>query len=237
MSATPCLRRTRRTARGFTLIEILVSVTLLSMIMLAMNAALRTIAQTESRVDQRIARTDDMRWTVQLLQQVLGRVSGRKVPAPAGNTGQQVLFHAAADRLEWVGIMPARPGAGGRHFFRLQMEPGPQGQSPQLVLRLQPWSVNAPQPDWGSAQARLLGGRITQFAVQAQGDAPGTGAPPAGWPQGWVDGWPVADALPSRVRLLLADEQGAWPDIIIPLDIAQQGKGSGGGFSIGGAAR
>lgn len=220
---------------GFTLVEILVAVTLLSMIMLAMNGALRTIGQTESRVDQRLTRTDDMRWTVQLLQHILGRVSGQlDQPQQVGQGLSTVRFRASADHIEWVGIMPARPGVGGRYFFRLQLEVVADN-SRQLVLRFVPWSPGVQAPDWGSATSRILGGRITQFSVQAQGLPPrGLMGVPAGWPQGWVDGWPPTDVLPDRIRLVLVDAQGAWPDIVIPVRNLQQGAGAGSVFSIGG---
>jgi general secretion pathway protein J len=220
---------------GFTLVEILVAVTLLSMIMLAMNGALRTIGQTESRVDQRLTRTDDMRWTVQLLQQTLGRISGHvDQPQQVGQGAAAVRFRANADSIEWVGIMPARPGVGGRHFFRLQLETVADS-SRQLVLRFAPWSPDAAAPDWGAAASRIMGGRITQFAVQAQGVPPrGLMGAPANWPQGWVDGWPPTDALPDRIRLTLADAQGEWPEIVIPVHNLQQGAGAGSLFSIGG---
>lgn len=220
--------------RGFTLVEMLVSVALLAVIMVALGGALRTVAQTEDRVDQRLDRADDMRNTVAMLRQVLGRVSARKVPAPAGNTGEVVQFRAIASGIEWVGIMPARPGVGGRHFFRLQVEDIAGAR--ELVLRFAPWSeaVGA-APDWQRADYRVLGHRIGQMSVQAQG-RPAAGAPPPGWPQGWVPGWPVAEQLPERVQLELSDERGTWPPLVIPLFALTQGTGAGGGFSIGGSS-
>lgn len=218
--------------RGFTLVEMLVSVALLAVIMVALGGALRTVAQTEERVDERLDRADDMRNTVAMLRQVLSRVSARKVPAAAGNTGEVVQFRAVASGIEWVGIMPARPGVGGRHFFRLQIEEISGVR--ELVLRFVPWSESpGAVPDWGRADYRLLGHRIGQLSVKAQG-RPAVGPPVPGWPEGWVPGWPVAEQLPERVQLELADERGAWPPLVIPLVALTQGTGAGAGFSIGG---
>ena len=69
---------TLRRQRGFTLIEVLVVMTLLSLVVLALGSALRTTAQTEERVDQRLARNDDVRVVTGFLQSVLGRISGQK---------------------------------------------------------------------------------------------------------------------------------------------------------------
>ena len=67
---------------GFTLVEVLVVMSLLSLVMLAMGSALRTTAQTEERVDQRLQRADEMRLAADFLRSILGRVSARKVPGP-----------------------------------------------------------------------------------------------------------------------------------------------------------
>ena len=64
---------------GFTLVGLLVVLTLLSLVMLAMGSALRTTAQTEERVDQRLQRTDEMRVASGFLREILGRISARKV--------------------------------------------------------------------------------------------------------------------------------------------------------------
>lgn len=223
-----------RQQRGFTLVEVLVAVSLLSIIMVALGSAMRTIAQTEVRVDQRVQRMDDMRVTVRLLRQVVGRVSGRKMPAQDATGGQVVPFRATRTSLEWVGIMPARPGVGGRYFFRLQLENGSAG--PGLVLRYLPWSPETPKlPDWSLASSVVMGHGISGMEVQAEGrPPPGRGQGADAWPRGWVAGWPVAEHLPERVRILLADEAGPWPPIVITVFALGQGAGTGDGFTLGG---
>ena len=67
---------------GFTLMEVLVVMSLLSLVMLALGSSLRTIAQTEERIDQRLSRADEMRIAVSFLRSTLGRVSARKVTPP-----------------------------------------------------------------------------------------------------------------------------------------------------------
>ena len=111
------MRRSR--AHGFTLLELLVVMALLSVVMLALGSALRTIAQSEERIDRRLVRADEFRVASAFIRTTLERVSARKVVAPATPGGSPLLFAAASDAVAWVGIMPARYGAGGRHFCRL----------------------------------------------------------------------------------------------------------------------
>jgi general secretion pathway protein J len=184
-------------------------------------------------VDQRLQRMDDLRVASGFLQQVLGRVSGRKQPAPQGQGGQQVAFRATPTSIEWVGIMPARHGMGGRYFFRLQ--PENVGTGLALVLRFSPWDAAAPTfPDWSQAPARTLVPVLGQFAVQAEGRPTQNQTLPPEWPTGWVPGWPVSDQLPQRLRISWGPAGLVWPDLVVPIQNLTQGGGFSGGIGFGG---
>lgn len=237
----------KRSARGFTLVEILVAMSLLSLVMLGMASAMRTMADTESRVDTRLARTDKVRTIERFLLQVLGRVSYQRAsslnraaaPAAGSVQGGDVLrFEAGADSIAWVGIMPARPGMGGRYFFRLAAEPSGQGQD--LVLRHLPWSPEQADlfPDWNSAESETIVRNLTSFSVEAQAERAPDAAAQAAWTSAWQTGWPVATALPERLRLRIADEAGEWPLLIVPVRAtAISDRNASGGFVIGGGTR
>jgi general secretion pathway protein J len=201
--------------RGFTLIELLVVMTLLSIIMLGLVTALRGMAQTETKIDQRLKRLDDIRVARAFLAQTLTRVSAQTIDAP-GATGQKIsTFAATPDSLIWVGIMPARPNLGGRYYFHLAIEDTPDSR--ELVLRFAPWQPDVMFPDWPNSEARVLISGIKQLSIQAQGQAPLNRNPAEPWPKNWQNGWPVADTLPEQVRLMLTDAQGPWPEWTLPL--------------------
>ena len=52
----------RREARGFTLLEIVVVMALLSLVMLGLGASLRSFASTETRIDARLERMQEQRF-------------------------------------------------------------------------------------------------------------------------------------------------------------------------------
>ena len=220
---------------GFTLLELLVVMTLLSIIMLGLVSALRGMAQTEARIDQRLERLDEIRVARTFLQQTLSRVSAARLDAP-GATGKTIIpFVATADSLTWVGILPARPNVGGRHFFRLAIEDSPAGRD--LVLRFSPWKPDLVFTDWPSAEARILIPGIQQMALKAEGLPPQGRNPAEPWPNGWQNGWPVADALPEQVRLALVDAQGDWPEWTIALRALPQSDSSFSRVAVGGGSR
>ena len=211
-------------ARGFTLLELLVVMSLLSIIMVGLGAALRSMAQTEDRVDKKIERTGEIRVVRHFLQATLNRVSGQTIDMANAPGQKTVPFQATPESLTWVGILPARPDVGGKHFFRLSMEDGPQG--PQLTLRYAPWNPDYVLPDWSSTESRVLAKQVQTFSIQAQGLPPDLNDTNKPWPQGWQDGWPVTDALPERLRLLISDAQGAWPEWVLTLQPSAQSDGS-----------
>ena len=218
--------------RGFTLIELLVAMSLLSVIMAGLVSALRGMAQSESKIDQRLQRLDDIRVARSFLQQTLSRISGELQDAP-GATGKRVVsFSATANSLIWVGILPARPNVGGRHFFRLSMEARDSGQ--ELVLRFTPYSVDVVAPNWSTADARVLVSGVSAVSFHAQGIAPDIRDPSEPWPAGWQEGWPITSALPEQLQLIVSDAQGEWPAWTIALNVLPQSGGSFSRVSIGG---
>ena len=221
---------------GFTLVEVLIALALLSLLMLVLSGALRAMGQTEERVEQRVAAADDYRAAVQLLNDVLGRVSARRFSSlQAGTPQQQPFFQAAPDALAWIGVMPARYGLGGRHYLRLAVEPGPDGDG-QLVLRYAPWS-GAPTFDaWPQAQAQVLAAPLPSLALRYQEPASG----------GWSPVWPPpgvplntlpSTLLPGAVALQIDGAQPAWPPLVVPLRATRTSDPSAQGGSFGGGAR
>lgn len=196
--------------RGFTLVELLVVISLLSLVMLAMVSALRTTAQTEERVDQRLQRNDEMRVASDFLRGILGRISARKLVGPVAEGQSQFAFSGGERELTWVGIMPARYGAGGRYYFRLSMDAVPGGHA--LVVRFMPWVEDSLPLDWTGAQAHTLVANVAELALQYE-DA--EAEPPV-----WTPRWLVADRLPQRVRVGIRTANGPWPDLVVAMRIA-----------------
>jgi general secretion pathway protein J len=192
---------TIRASRGFTLLELLVVMTLLSLLMTGMISAMRTMAQTESRIDQRFARMDELRTAYAFLSQAISRQSAAKTALPDTPGESRSLFTATPGSMTWVGVLPARPNVGGLHFFQLTTETTDTGDL--LVLRLVPCDPDFTPPDWSAAERHVLATHITKLDIQAQGSAPRGYPQEKNWPQGWQSGWPIADVLPQQVRLSL----------------------------------
>lgn len=217
------MSRRPRNVAGFTLVEILVVMTLLSVIMLGLGAAMRTIAQTEERVDQRLQRADETRVTASFLGATLGRISARRSQAPTQVGGSVALFSGRPDAVMWVGVMPARYGAGGRYFFRLGLER--RADRADLVIRFAPWTAAGAFPDWATTDSRVLVRGVTAMGLDYGHEAGGV--------QTWQGDWTDPQVLPGRIRISLRTATQDWPQLTIALRQLPAGDNGRGGFSLG----
>lgn len=216
----------RRLQRGFTLLEILVVMALLSLIMLAMGASLSGVAQSISRTDQRLAVMDDYRMAASWLRSSLGRVSARKMSTSVPAGASPFLFVGTESSVEWVGVMPARFGAGGRYFFRLGLEETAEGGA--LVIRFQPWADVSEFPNWSQAESRVLLRGVLRIGLQYENDR----VDPAVWSPEWSE----TRFLPSRAAVTLQTADGKRKDLVLALYVlpASDALGQGDGTVVGG---
>ncbi|QIL43007.1 prepilin-type N-terminal cleavage/methylation domain-containing protein [Acidovorax sp. HDW3] len=207
---------------GFTLIEMLIAMALLSLLALGMVFAMRTMGQTQDRIDQRFARADELQSVTAFVQTVLERLSSRR--AGLQEPGKALLlFSGTQQSIEWLGIMPARHGMGGRYFFRLAVEPAASAQA--LVLRYQPWQGEVSLPDWSAARSRILVSDVVGMDIGYGGKEMA--------PQQWVPVWAQTESLPVRIRLGVTTRDGAWPLWIVGTRALSPGGGRSSMYSHG----
>ena len=210
-------------SRGFTLVEVLVVMSLLSLLALGMGSALRTTAQTGERVDSRLSESDELRVTSAFLRSVLGRLHVQRLNAPTAVGQQPYFFEGTPASVTWVGIMPARHGVGGRSFFRLSL--GQADGQEGLVLQFLPWDSATGQPDWSQAQARVLVREVAELRLSYVNTTVNDAR--------WTGAWESPDSLPDRVMISLRSASGRWPDLVVPMRATPGGlSGAGSGEAV-----
>jgi general secretion pathway protein J len=223
--------RVARAGRGFTLLEVLVATALLSLVMLGLITAMRSFAQTEARIDERIRGDEDLRVSDRFLRAVVASISPRLRTAAAG-APKEIDFTGRADAMRWVGVMPARHGAGGLYRFHLFVRP-PNGEVPAaLVLEFAPYVPRSEGPlDPASVQSRALAIGIDGATLRYQDELA------AG--EQWFADWPYADRLPRRIGISLAGVTQPWPELLVGViavtgpSVAARGGGLAAGTAVG----
>jgi len=218
--------RMLRLFRGFTLVEVLVATALLSLVMLGLVTAMRSFAQTETRIDERIRIDDDLRVSERFLRAVLATVSPRTKVTPAG-APKEIDFSGGADAMRWIGVMPARHGAGGLYRFRLYARPAGGDQPTALMLEFVPYVPGFEGPlDPGSVQSRAMATDVGEIRLRYQDDLA------AGEP--WLADWPHADRLPRRIGLTVVGDRLPWPEMVVAVvPILGSGRVGRGGVDVG----
>ena len=198
-----------RPQRGFTLIEVVVALTLVALIMLGLLAALRAMGDATTRVDTVSSRTSDMHLISAFLRRIVS--GGEALAYRSGDTPEEqhaAYFEASAERFRWVGNMSLRHGTRGLHFFELGVDE--EGGRRALVLRYLPYSGATAEPQWARRSVHVLLPEIDKLSFSYQGADPDSP---------WVDAWVAEDqgGLPARVRIAVQSGGRYWPELVYSL--------------------
>ena len=208
------MSRARRRA-GFTLIEVIIVLALVSLIMVGLTAALRTFGDAGARLDARSLHGEDMRLVSAFLRQSLAEASPRRRPPRL--EGPRGPYFAGDDMtLEWLAPLPPRHGTGGLHRLRLsvQEDSAQPAEHRRLVLQFVPFVASDNEIDWSAEPAQVLLDGLQSFAIQYRRlDA-----------ADWQDAWDDPAVLPGWVRLRIASAGPAWPDLVVALLAARPGQ-------------
>jgi len=208
-----------RLRRGFTLVEVLVATALLSLVMLGLLTAMRSFAQSETRIDERIRVDDDLRVSERFLRAIMATASPRLRPTAAG-AQKEIDFVGGANEMRWIGVMPARHGAGGLYRFRLYARPATAEEPAALMLEFAPYVPGFEGPlDPAVVQSRVMATATAGVRFRYQDD-------PASDEQ-WLAEWPHTDHLPRRIGLSVASDRHPWPETIVAV-LPVSGAGRGG---------
>jgi general secretion pathway protein J len=201
------IRREGAGEAGFTLVELLIAVTLLTLLMTLVFGGTRLAARAWSKADQRAVSDADL-WAVETL---LRRTITSAYPgfASADPSDRTVAFDGGSEALALVAPLPAAIAEGveaQQRFFVLA-----EGQSQALFIG---WRLDLPdaaenaQPE---QRVRLLD-RVRKIRFDYYG------APDQSQGPQWLQHWSGYARLPELVRVHIERENSAlpeWPDLLV----------------------
>ena len=197
-------------AAGFTLLEILAALVLLSLLLVGVYSGIASASHSVRSGTATIERTDQMRSA----QQFLRRELAQSVTEPIARTsqGQPLFFEGSAREMRYVAPLPGYLGKLGPQLQQLQLVDDEHGgQRLELRLALLPPDGQPPRP---LGEPQVLFDHIRQGSFSYSGVNPQGEAIP--WSPAWADG----RVLPLLVRIELQPEgRDSWPRLDVPLRV------------------
>jgi general secretion pathway protein J len=196
---------------GFTLVELLVALTLLSFVSLALFGSLRFGMMAWSRGHAHAERTEH----IASVQDILRRLIADAYPLLVSGdpTRPHVAFDGTAGSLSFLASVPIALGAGGRSRFALSADTH-DGRI-DLVIATQP--ELADREDSATALRKTLLARVQAVEFAYFGRARSDKA--AQWHDDWIGKTSMPELVRVRVRFA-GDDARRWPELVVAPRIA-----------------
>lgn len=210
----------KRRAAGFSLLEVLLAITLLALLLAGAMSGIRAATRAMHAGEQNIERTNRLR----VAQEFIRREVGRTLPLAFGQergSGTNFVFQGEKDFVRFVAPMPGHLSRGGPYVQTLELARGPRGM--QLLFThhmLNGFDLDKLKQDEGENEAVLLldGIRSGRFEYRKFDDQNEL--------EDWKDEWENPSSLPvmMRIDLEMTAESGlVWPVMEIPLILDTSG--------------
>ena len=205
---TSSSRRLQQT--GFTLLELLIAMTLLGMILVLLFGGLRLGVRSWDASQQQV----DSLNSVRSLENFLRRELSLTYPYLWKNVpGQRVAFLGERNKLSFVAQLPSRVGGGGLYVISVELEQRAKVQ--RIVWRhlpvssqMQDFSALAETPALVLAASEL--GGVEEISLTYFGQENESAAPR------WLDRWENSTRLPMLIRVQVKlSNNSQWPDFVV----------------------
>jgi general secretion pathway protein J len=208
----------QREQQGFTLVELLVGLTLLSVMALVLYSAFWLGMRSWQTATARHEDTEDMRLAADFFHAYLSKAYPLM---RREDTEQRLQFEGNTHRLRFVTEMASHLGIAGLYMIVLELIE--DGENRQLIATrtlfhsdLEPLQTEAGQFTQRAVLARnLSAAHFTYF-----GPLPASGFSQPEAPDQWQDQWTDAQRLPTLVGLEVTPNAGApWPKLVFRLRV------------------
>ncbi len=196
-----CTRNRRQT--GFTLLELVVAITLMGLVLVVLYSGLRLGLNSWEGGEQRAEATNRLRLAEEFLRRQLAQSmtvrSNDKQEKPV------VVFIGQSDRIEFVAPMLAHLGQSGLYRVRIELAHN------QMQVRFRPYLPN--NPNAGEERETMLLEGVSAVEWAYFGPERDDDPEPPRWRSDWIS----TERRPRLVRLNLTLQGEPAPDLVVAL--------------------
>jgi len=197
---------------GFTLIEVLIGMSLLSIMMLLIFSSLRISVRNWDAGEERILEVSETASVQNFFQRYLTAVKPLQDDFSEDET--KFSFQGDNSSLSFVASLPASAGRQGLQVFTLKLKK--YAEDEDLVVSIVPFFPLADGEEWQNEEVTLAEKisvfKLSYFGILEEDESEDSL---------WHDEWLEQNKLPSLVRVEIEFENGMlWPELIVELKLA-----------------
>jgi general secretion pathway protein J len=208
-----------RAVRGFTLLELLIALSLLGMMLVLLFGGLRLGMRSWDAAQGSVDTLSTVRAVEGFLRREFSQIHPYRFRGP--DVQPTLAFLGEQERVSFVAPMPQRIGGGGLHLMSIALERDAQGQ--RIVWRAQPlaaglrdFSTLAQSPEQVLISKELLN---VEYLGLSYFGRPGNAPAPF-----WSERWDDPQRLPALIRVQVRLKSGEpWPEFVVALAFAGGG--------------
>lgn len=204
---------------GFTLIEVLIAMTLLGVMVVLLFGSLRIAGQSWNTGESKMAAVNQKAVVYQFFKRHITAI--RPLPMLNADPNESFdtvqAFQGFPQSLRFVAGLPASSARKGLQVFTIALDPENHSV---LWVALAPYRLtdNDRQPD----RPEILLQNIAEIRFAYFGRIEELAEPR------WQEEWSVAERLPSLIKISIALQDGSyWPDMVFPLKITRAANSQG----------
>lgn len=211
---SPSLRCKLRRAGGFTLLELLVAIMILSLVMTVAFGAVRLGGRSWEAGIERANASEEVR----AVSDFLRRQFAQMIPMSMGDEGViQIAFAGDRNSIRFIAPAPRHPAVAGLLVYTLVTEEYAAAQ--RLVLSYAPFDPGAGDlPEAESDQHLILAEGFAAISFEFFGKRAADSKP--SWHAEWQDD---EENLPElvRIRLVAMNGIGNWPELVLNIRVEE----------------
>ena len=195
---------------GFTLVEVMLAITLVALIMALAYGGFRASNRATTSGEALIEETNQLRITHQFIRRQLSQIQNLIIEE-GDEVGVQIRFEGERDRVRFVAPMPGYLSYGGSYVQQISLERGVDGMELVYYYAM----LNGYEP----GEIEQTEGIVLMSGLR-DGSFLFLGLDEEGYETFWDDYWEETDQLPLAVVLeadLDRDNGLVWPDLYAPV--------------------
>lgn len=211
---------THKTNSGFTLIEVLIAMTLLSVMVVLLFGSLKISADSWYKGENKIAQVNEFAIVYNFFQQHVAVAKPLLNDFEKSDLQAQLAFQGKKQSLKFVSSFPASVGRAGLQLFSIDLKKEEKNEQ-VIKVTITPFFPMEEASEEDKKEEVVLLKHVSDFSLSYFGSDDGTNNDMSN--ATWHDEWLEKPAQPRLIKInIKLDNEVFWPEMLIALKVTGQ---------------